>query len=75
MTEQHTLKYMLIWAAIMIPLIVIAAAVSPGWFKYGLVKYRGQWMRGDFAEKLKKDSVVGILAPLEAHTLDVVQEK
>ena len=55
MTEQHTLKYMLIWTAIMIPLIVIAAAVSLGWFKYGLVKYRGHWMRCDFAEKLNKD--------------------
>lgn len=44
-----------IFVAIMIPAIALAIARECGWFKHGLVKYRGQWVRGDFAEKLKRD--------------------
>ena len=39
----------------MFVLIGLAMAWQFGWFKHGLVKYRGEWMRGDFAEKLKRD--------------------
>jgi hypothetical protein len=44
-----------IFIGIMIPAVALAIARECGWFKHGLTKYRGVWMRGDHADKIKTE--------------------